>query len=125
MKKETLSVRHPRLDAYYHSTVLNFAMIVLCLALMTMRYPNCFVAVWVASVAFIFFVAYSVWFWTGRKKTVGQSSLVSGIASGYVYYFLIVAAIKVPSMFCIVFAYIAAVATVLIYLFQKRKQQSC
>lgn len=123
MKSQPLSVMHPRLDAFYNSTVLNFSMMAAVLAAMTMRFPSLFTAAaCVGSLAFAFVAGYSVWFWTGRRKTVAQSRFVSNISSAFVFYFLIVSAIKVPSAFCIVFAYIAAGLTLVVYLVGRYKR---
>ena len=89
------TIRHRRLYAFYRSKVLNSLEIVIIVGLFMMAYYNdMMLPLACSALAFLFFIGYSLWFWIKKPKTVTINSWLCGSTTPFVFYYLIVCAIK-------------------------------
>ncbi len=118
---EPIKIRHPRLDAWYNSSVMNIASIGAALTLLFIKFYGLSVLAGIScAVFFAVLLGYSLWYWIGAKKNIPLSPFLSDISGRYVIYFLIVMAQREPSEWWLYFAFFAAVATLFIYLIRNR-----
>lgn len=117
-------IRHRRLYAFYNSKVLNAMMITTIVSLMT---GNCtgslLLPVVCASLALAFFLGYSLWLWIKKPQRIVINTWLSGLDSLYVFYFLIVSAMKAPGPWWYIAPAACAVATLFISLVRNHDEE--
>ncbi len=92
------NIRHRRLYAFFNSTLLNSMETTAIISLMLMGYCNDILMPSIcASLSFVIFIGYSLWFWIKKPRTEMINTWLSNISSLYVLYFLIVVATKTES----------------------------
>lgn len=86
-----LKIRHRRLHAFYTSKVLNAIMIVIVASLFLMAYMDSLLLPLIcASLAFSFFIGYSLWLWLCKPKKIVVNTCLSDISSCMTIYYLFV-----------------------------------
>ena len=86
-------IRHRRLHAFFQSKVLNVLLTIAIICIMIMVYSeSLLLPLSCALLAMALFIAYALWFWIKKPKTIVINDLLSSICSAYVFYYLIVAA---------------------------------
>lgn len=84
-------IRHRRLHAFYTSLALNWMIIAAVVVLMLSRNEQSLaIPVVCASLALAFFIAYTLWLWIAKPRSIMVSRRLSTACSFFVYYFLIV-----------------------------------
>lgn len=87
-------LRHPRLFAFYNSTVLNVLEIAICICLMSAGFVHdLMIPTILACAAFAVFILYTMWIWLKKPAQIHINPWLSQLASSFVFYFLIIAAI--------------------------------
>lgn len=128
---KTIQIRHPRLNDYYNSVTLNFTFIGILLTYEVSAYllKNSQSALTDTILIcggglIIFFIGYSIWFWTGKRKTINTDTWMSDLSSSYTLYVLICRAIDSPSVLWVIFTIAAAAVIPLIYLLRRRRKSA-
>lgn len=107
-------IRHRRLEAFYRSKVLNALMIAAVVSLILMAYTESILLPAICgSLALIFFIAYSLWLWIKKPKTIIINNWLSNINGSFTLYFLIIMAMNAPNRWW----YITPVALSVVLLF--------
>lgn len=113
-------VRHLRLEMYYRSVAMNFAIMGAALSVMLMVYTDFNILSCVGGVMFgLYMIGYTLWYWIGDRKDVVTCRWLSDVSQSYVLYFLIWSAMKSPSVWWIVFAQVSAIWALMQYLSKK------
>lgn len=113
-------VRHQRLQMFYESVAMNFASIGAVASLLVMDYSNFNLTACVCGALFLGIMAgYTIWYWTGSRKSVEVCPWLSDVSPFFVIYFMAVAAMRAPSEWWTVFGVSAAVLTLMIYLLNR------
>lgn len=111
----TRKPRHPRLDSYFKSAAMNTATIGTALCLVIIQQVG-FNAMTSAAIVVLlgFMVGYTLWFWLGKAKRVGQSPFLSEISIFFTLYCLVVLAVNPESDLWAAFDVAATIVAVLI-----------
>lgn len=115
-----LGSRHPRLEMFYNSSVLNMLMVWLCVSLLMVdwglvreMYPYSLI---VCGLLFAIALGYMLWFWIRKPSSIPVCGWLSDVSVVYLVYFLIVCGIKSDRFWWNMFALVAAIAVFGIYL---------
>ncbi len=117
---EPIKIRHPRLDAWYNSSVMNIASIGAALTLLFIKFYGLSVLAGISCAVFCCTARLFAMVLDRSQKNIPLSPFLSDISGIYVIYFLIVMAQREPSEWWLYFAFFAAVATLFIYLIRNR-----
>lgn len=105
---------------FYESVAMNFASIGAVASLLVMDYSNFNLTACVCGALFLGIMAgYTIWYWTGSRKSVEVCPWLSDVSPFFVIYFMAVAALRAPSEWWTVFGVSAAVLTLMIYLLNR------
>lgn len=86
----TTVIRHRRLSAFFHSKALNGLMSAVITSLLLMAYTrDTVLPVMCGSAAMLMFIAYALWIWVKKPKTVVINDCLSNINGLYTFYYLI------------------------------------
>lgn len=78
--------RHPRLNSFFESTTMSVTTMMLALTSVIWYYSDIAPAATVAmAVLGAFMLGYTIWYWTGHRKSVRKDKLISELTSYYVY----------------------------------------
>lgn len=107
-------LRHRRLYAFYQSKVLNALMIVVIISLLLMAYTeSMLLPVICGSLAFLFFIGYSLWLWIKKPKSIIINKQLSDLKSILTLYVLIIVAMDASNQWW----YITPIALSVVILF--------
>lgn len=95
---QKLIIKHRRLFAFYKSTTLNALMMLIVTNLMMIDYFNSLALPSICGgIAFLCFIAYSLWFWIKKPSKIRINSWLSNLSYWFTIYFLIISAMKNPN----------------------------
>lgn len=113
-------IRHRRLHAFFRSKVLNSLMVVVVVCLFMMNDSQTMeLSVACGSLAMLFFIGYSLWFWIKKPKSIVINEWLSNINSAYILYFLIVRAMTGPNRWWYITPVLFAVILLFVALINK------
>lgn len=117
-------IRHRRLYAFYNSKVLNAMMITTIVSLMMGNFTgSLLLPIVCASLALAFFLGYSLWLWIKKPGRIIINTWLSRLDSLFVFYFLIVSAMRAPGPWWYIAPAACAVATLFIALTRNHDEE--
>lgn len=118
-----LQIRHRRLYAFFHSVVLNSLGIVIMLSLFLIGCcEDYYLPLSCASLAFLFFAGYSVWFWIKKPSRIIVNRHISEISSMFAFYYLIVSATSAENRWFYISPLLVAIAVLFIFLVKNQNE---
>lgn len=103
-------IKHRRLYAFYNSKVLNVLQMIIILSLLLIGYlRSMLIPLICASVAFLFFAAYSLWIWIKKPERIVINSWLSNLSSLFTLYFLAIVAFNAESPYWYAAPLVAAI----------------
>lgn len=103
--------RHPRLNTFFESTTMSMTTMMLALTSVIWYYSDIAPAATVAMAALgAFMLGYTVWYWTGHRKSVRRDKLISELTSYYVILELLWAALRINYPWVLIIFVVLAIA---------------
>lgn len=103
--------RHPRLNSFFESTTMSVTTMMLALTSVIWYYTDISTGATVAmAVLGAFMLGYTVWYWTGRRKSVRRDRLISDLTSYYVYLEMFWAAFRLTYPWALIVFVVLAIA---------------
>lgn len=103
--------RHPRLNSFFESTTMSVTTMMLALTSVIWYYSDIAPAATVAmAVLGAFMLGYTVWYWTGRRKSVRRDKLISELTSYYVILEMAWAAFRLTYPWALIVFVVLAIA---------------
>lgn len=119
-----IKIKHRRLYAFYNSKVLNAMSISVAIMLPLLKYTEIALPVLIAVVlAILLFVAYSCWIWFRKPSVVTINRWLSDLSTYFMFYALVVIAIKSDSFLCPSFSLVAGLIVLFITSLKNRDER--
>ena len=115
-------IRHPRLNMFFKSSVMNLLLIWICVMVIGLRTKSGS-SIWalaICSVMAILIVGYTVWFWIGKPRKVSVCPWLSDVSAIFTFYMIITNAITIYPHIWHLLALIGASTMSIIYLVKRK-----
>ncbi len=115
------TIRHRRLYAFYNSKVLNTLLVVGIVSLTQIGYMHSLLMPVICStVSFTLFIGYALWLWIKKPKQIVINTWLSNQTIWFTLYFLIVSAMKEPSLWWYIVMLVMAIVLLFITMIRPR-----